>query len=154
VRLVKSAKSHLWYEMTVVSDDGDHLIVEGPYAEAADRDLGYTRLRQGDWFVEHYWRSRWYSVKAIHDQARTLKGWYCDIARPVEVTTGVVTSVDLDLDVWVSADASVVLTLDEDEFADSGIESTDPIAARHARDAVVELRDAAAGRFQTLLDPS
>lgn len=39
---------------------------------------------------------------------------------------------DLDLDLWVSADGSSVLRLDEDEFAESGLATTDPEAAAQA----------------------
>lgn len=46
---------------------------------------------------------------------------------------------DLDLDLWVSADGSEVLRLDEDEFAASGLAASDPEAAERAVVALDEL---------------
>jgi predicted RNA-binding protein associated with RNAse of E/G family len=151
VRLLKGTREKLAYEMTVVADDGEHLIVEGPFAGTAARDLGYVVFEPDDWFIEHYWRSRWYSVKAVRDRCEVAKGWYCDVARPASVAQGVVTSIDLDLDVWVPADGSAAVTLDEDEFVASGLEHADPDAAAHARAALAALLLAASGRFSALL---
>jgi hypothetical protein len=154
VELARGETSFLVYSMTVESDDGEHAVVEGPYAESHDRDLGYVRLELGDRFREHYWRSRWYSIKEISDHDGERKGWYCDIARPAQISSTSIRSVDLDLDVWVSADASVVLTLDEEEFIASGIERSDPAAAVHARTALDCVVAAAHHRFVALLSPA
>lgn len=62
---------------------------------------------------------------------------------------------DLDLDLWVSADGSSVLRLDEDEFEESGLAARDPGAADAARQALDELeRLALAGGLAGLLAPS
>jgi hypothetical protein len=135
VHLTRHGDARLTYPMTVVADDGDHLVVEGPMAEPHARDLGYVRLDVDDWFLEHYWRSAWYSVKEIRGRAGR-KGWYCDVARPAVVRDGHVYSDDLELDVWVAADFSQVLVLDEDEFEASGIANDDPAVGRRAREAV------------------
>lgn len=151
VRLVHAITPDLVYDMVVQLDDGDHLVVEGPNAGAEDRDLGYVCFERGDRFLEHYWRTRWYSVKEVRHHHGELKGWYCDVARPAEVSVGAIVSVDLDLDLWVSPDASVVLTLDEDEFIESGLAEADPTAAANSRAALDELRAAAPFRFANLL---
>lgn len=145
VQLRHAEQPKLTYEMTVVADDGDRILVEGPFAGSVDRDLGFVRLQVGDWFVEQYWRSRWYSIKEIRGE-NGRKGWYCDITRPALVRDGQLVSDDLDLDVWISSDFSMVLVLDEDEFLASDIEATDPAAARRAREAVAALLTAATER--------
>jgi hypothetical protein len=139
VRLAKSTHPDVEYDTVVVSDDGIHVVVRGPWAEDEARDLGFARFEPGDVFTEHYWRDRWYSVKEVRTDGGALKGWYCDVARPVRVEEGSLVSDDLDLDLWVSADGRTVLRLDDDEFAASGIEKTDPAAATLARDALAEL---------------
>jgi len=149
--LVKRTHGTISYDMTVISDDGDHVVVEGPYAGAPERDLGFVVFEVGDWFVEHYWRRRWYSIKEVQDRERRRKGWYCDVTRPAQVAAAVVTSVDLDLDLWVSADGSQIVVLDEDEFAASGLEDRDPDAAARAREALVTLSKQARTRFERLL---
>ena len=151
VRRAKPARGDLVYAMTVESDDGDHIVVAGPYSGSASRDLGYVRFDPADHFVEHFWRSRWYTIADVRDPIRGRKGWYCDVTRPAEVVPGSIVSTDLDLDLWVPAGAGPALVLDEDEFEASGLPSTDPRAAAHARRALDELRDAARDRFLTLL---
>lgn len=147
VRLVKAVHPDVEYDVVVLADDGTHLAVRGPWADAEARDLGFARFGPGDVFTEHYWRDRWYSIKEVRDGAGALKGWYCDVARPVRLEDGALVSVDLDLDLWVSGDLGTVLRLDEDEFAASGLIETDPGAAARAWAALAELERLAATGF-------
>ena len=151
VRLTKGSGGALEYDATVVSDDGNHLVVRGPWAEPDARDLGFARFEPGDVFTEHYWRDRWYSVKEVRDRGGALKGWYCDVARPVRVVGTDVVSEDLYLDLWVSADGNTVLRLDEDEFVESRLAETDREAARHAEAALRDLERLAKDRFVLIL---
>jgi len=134
----------------VISADGSHVVVRGPWAENEPRDLGFVRFEPGDLFTEHYWRDRWYSVKEVRRPTGAMKGWYCDVARPVRIEDDVVVSEDLDLDLWVSADGRTILRLDEDEFALSGLAFADAAAAAHAMEALGELERLASRRFQSL----
>jgi hypothetical protein len=138
------------YPAVVTLDDGTHIVVQGTWSEKAARDLGFVRFEPGDVFTEHYWRDRWYSIKVVCDGSGALKGWYCDVARPVRVREGVLVSEDLDLDLWVSADGQTILRLDEDDFAASGLAERDPVAAAEARRALDELERLARDRFNTL----
>ena len=150
VHLVKAPRPDVRYPAVVVSDDGTHAVVRAPWA-GDDRDLGFVRFEAGDMFTEHYWRDRWYSVKEVHDRDGARKGWYCDVTRPAVVTGGTLVVHDLDLDLWLSADRSTVLRLDEDEFDASGLADRDPAAAAQARHALDELAAIAAGGFGPLL---
>jgi hypothetical protein len=150
VRLVKLDADDYEYPMVVLRDDGTHLVVRGPWAEAEARDVGPVTFEPGDDFTEHYWRDRWYAVKEVRRSDGALKGWYCDVARPARVQPGVVVSEDLVLDLWVAADGTVQ-RLDEDEFASSGLERLDPVAAREAPRALKELEALAAERWHELL---
>lgn len=144
VTLAKHARPGIDYPATVVADDGTHAVLTAPWAGPPVRDFGFVRFEAGDVFTEHYWRDRWYSVKEVRSGDGTLKGWYCDMARPARIGDGCVTSADLELDLWVSADRSRVLRLDEEEFLASGLPETDPAAARAARAAQRELERVAA----------
>jgi hypothetical protein len=139
VRLVKKRHPDVEYEAVVAFDDGTHVIVRGTWSEEAARDLGFVRFEPGDVFTEHYWRDRWYSIKEVRDAGGLLKGWYCDVARPVRVREGMLESEDLDLDLWVSADGRTILRLDEDDFTASDLATRDPVAAAEARRALDEL---------------
>ena len=151
MRLAKYDGGVVEYGATVVSDDGDHILVRATWAEADVRDLGFIRFEPGDVFAEHYWRDRWYSIKEVRTAAGALKGWYCDVARPVEVDTDSLVSADLFLDLWVSADGQTILRLDEDEFSASGLPDSDPAAAARAVSALGELERLAIGRFRTIV---
>ncbi|MDQ0778265.1 hypothetical protein QF026_006731 [Streptomyces aurantiacus] len=153
--LVKAGRTKIRYPAELLHDDGTHVTVRAAWAGAGVRDFGFVRFEPGDVFTEHYWRDRWYSVKEVRDAEGALKGWYCDIARPATVAAGEVVCEDLDLDLWRSADGRTVLRLDEDEFAASGLETTDPSAASAARAALDELeRVARDGDFEALLTRS
>lgn len=148
VRLVKRESADVEYPAIVLLDDGVHAVVRGPWSEAEARDIGPVWFEPGDVFTEHYWRNRWYSIKEVRSRDGTLKGWYCDVVRPVRIEVGQLISEDLVLDLWVSADGLTVRRLDEDEFAASDIHVAEPTTARHAEDALHELEHAARHGFR------
>ncbi|MEU6876603.1 DUF402 domain-containing protein [Streptomyces sp. NPDC046712] len=139
VVLMKAGRTKIRYPAEVVADDGTRLSVRAPWAAEGVRDFGFVRFESGDVFVEHYWRDRWYAVKEVRSADGTLKGWYCDVTRPAAIDGAEVVVEDLDLDLWVSADGSEVLRLDEDEFEASGLAASDPEAAACAVAALDEL---------------
>jgi len=75
-------------------------------------------FRTGDRFVEYYYSDRWYNIFAVHDKDDGhIKGWYCNIGKPAEIEDGVVSYIDLALDLWISATGKQTV-LDEDEFSE------------------------------------
>ncbi|MEU6163860.1 DUF402 domain-containing protein [Streptomyces tanashiensis] len=139
ITLTKAGRTKIRYPAEVLSEDGARLSVRAPWAAEGVRDFGFVRFEPGDVFVEHYWRDRWFTVKEVWSADGSLKGWYCDITRPAVIDGSGVAVEDLDLDLWVSADGSEVLRLDEDEFAASGLAASDPEAAARAVVALDEL---------------
>lgn len=139
VVLVKAGRVKIRYPAELLADDGTVVTVRAEWAGAGVRDFGFVRFEPGDVFTEHYRRDGWYSVKEVRTADGTLKGWYCDITRPATVTGDRITVEDLDLDLWVSADRSLVLRLDQDEFEASGLKERDPEAAAQAVAALDEL---------------
>ncbi|MEU3216220.1 DUF402 domain-containing protein [Streptomyces sp. NPDC006971] len=139
VALVKAGRTKIRYPADLVRDDGTRITARAPWAAPGVRDFGFVRFEPGDVFTEHYWRDRWFAVKEVRSGSGGLKGWYCDITRPAVLRGGELMVEDLDLDLWVSADGSSVLRLDEDEFEASGLADRDPGAADAARRALDEL---------------
>ncbi|WP_129261693.1 DUF402 domain-containing protein [Streptomyces sp. M3] len=139
VHLVKAGSTKIRYPADLVGDDGTRVTVRAPWAAPGVRDFGFVRFEPGDVFTEHYWRDRWYAVKEVRTGTGLLKGWYCDITRPAVLRDAELLVEDLDLDLWVSADGSSVLRLDEDEFEESGLPARDPEAAGQALRALDEL---------------
>ncbi|MER8234506.1 DUF402 domain-containing protein [Streptomyces sp. NPDC094049] len=132
ITLTKAGRTKIRYPAEVLGEYGDRLSVRAPWAAEGIRDFGFVRFEPGDVFVEHYWRDRWFTVKEVWSADGVRKGWYCDITRPAVIGEAGVVVEDLDLDLWVSADGSEVLRLDEDEFAASGLAASDPEAAERA----------------------
>ncbi|MEV7858881.1 DUF402 domain-containing protein [Streptomyces hirsutus] len=145
VVLVKAGRTKISYPAELLADDGTRVTVRAPWAGDGVRDFGFVRFEPGDVFTEHYWRDRWYAVKEVHTATGTLKGHYCDVTRPAELSAGRLLVEDLDLDLWVSADGTDVRRLDEDEFAASGLTAADPGAAAAAVAALDELDALARG---------
>ncbi|WP_436736244.1 DUF402 domain-containing protein [Streptomyces sp. BBFR102] len=151
VRLVKHGRTRITYPARLLADDGERVTVRAPWAGGGVRDFGFVRFEPGDVFTEHFWRSRWYAVKEVRDGAGALKGWYCDVTRPAELADGVLVVEDLDLDLWVPAGGGEVLRLDEEEFAASGLERSDPAAAAAATAALDALEERARAGLLTEL---
>jgi hypothetical protein len=154
VVLVKAGRTKIRYPAELLRDDGDRIAVRAAWAGSGVRDFGFVRFEPGDVFTEYYWRDRWYSVKEVRAADGSVKGWYCDITRPVVLPAGTELVVeDLDLDLWRSADGRDVRRLDEDEFAESGLMETDPEAAAAAMAALDTLEALAVrdGGFAELL---
>ncbi|WP_372344582.1 DUF402 domain-containing protein [Streptomyces sp. KL116D] len=152
VRLVKAGRTKISYPAELLHDDGTRVTVRAAWAAEGVRDFGFVQFRPGDTFTEHYWRDRWYAIKEVRSGDGTLKGWYCDITRPVvRDAEGDLLAEDLDLDLWVSADGGQVIRLDEDEFAESGLADRDPAAALAATRALDELELLAKGGDFTAL---
>jgi uncharacterized protein len=103
------------YEGRLLSRD-EHVIVIEALFDRADMPFMNVIFKNGDRFVEYYYNDRWYNIFAIHDRDDDqIKGWYCNIGMPAMFEDGIVSYVDLALDLWVSADGTQTV-LDEDEF--------------------------------------
>lgn len=108
------------YEGVLLKCDENSVTLEA-FFEGDDRPYMDTTLKRGDRFVEHYYSDRWYNIFAIYDRDDGhIKGWYCNVGKPAIIEDGVVSYVDLALDLWVSADGKQTV-LDEDEFEALGL---------------------------------
>jgi len=139
VRLLKPGKQRtVTYEGMVLLEEPGHLLVHARW-KRGPMDLGYVVFAPGDHFFEHYYTTRWYNIFEVRSEAGFLKGWYCNITRPAQVSDGVVTSEDLELDLFVAPDRQRLLTLDREEFDALRLDVTDPEAHAAALAALAEL---------------
>jgi protein associated with RNAse G/E len=103
------------YEGRLLNRD-DHSLVLEAFFDRADLSFMDVVFRTGDRFVEYYYTDRWYNIFAVHDRDDDrIKGWYCNIGKPAVFEDGVVSYVDLALDLWVATDGRQTV-LDQDEF--------------------------------------
>lgn len=98
-------------------------------------------LRENDRFVERYYGDRWYNIFAIHDKDDDrIKGWYCNVTYPAEITADRVSYVDLALDLLAYPDGRY-LVLDEDEFSELKLDQETIKNARQALDQLIQLAE-------------
>jgi len=103
------------YEGVLLSRDENSVTLEALF-DRADLPFMDVVFKTGDRFVEYYYSNRWYNIFAIHDRENgQIKGWYCNIGKPAVIEDGVVSYIDLALDLWVAMDGKQTV-LDEDEF--------------------------------------
>jgi predicted RNA-binding protein associated with RNAse of E/G family len=143
VHLVKPRKQKtVIYEGLLLVQEPGYFLVQARWERAA-MDLGYIVFAPGDHFFEHYYTERWYNIFEVRSMAGELKGWYCNITRPACVEGDVVTSEDLELDLFVAPDRQRFLTLDQEEFDALALDVTEPEAYAAALRALQELEEMA-----------
>ena len=109
------------YEGDLVRRDENTIVLEALFDR---RDMPFQDIvfKTGDRFLEFYYSDRWYNIFEIHDRDDgQIKGWYCNVGMPAVFEEGIVSYVDLALDLWVSSNGNQTV-LDEDEFAQLGLE--------------------------------
>lgn len=142
VHLVKPRKQRtVIYEGVLLLEEPGHLLVHARWKRDA-MDLGYVVFAPGDHFYEHYYAECWYNIFEVRSVEGALKGWYCNITRPALFDADVVTSEDLELDLFVAPDRRQFVRLDQDEFEALALDVHEPdayAAALRAFDELVEM---------------
>lgn len=139
VQLLKPAKGAIvTYQGTLLRAEPGHIMIHARWDRDA-LDLGYVVFEPGDHFYEHFYTDRWFNIFEVRAGAGQLKGWYCNVTRPAFVEGDVLTSEDLELDLFVTPDRAGLLRLDADEFAARSLDASDPAAYAAALAALDEL---------------
>jgi hypothetical protein len=129
-KLDHSGEPVLSYPGVLVYRDDEEIVARCVWGEQAPLDLGPFCLEPGDVFVETYYPNRWFNVFEIYEPSGILKGWYCNVTRPVEILASEIRWWDLALDLLITPDGSQTL-LDEDEF--ESLHLSDQLKAQAAR---------------------
>ena len=124
------------YEGVLLTRSENSITLEAMF-DRADMPFVDVVLKKGDRFVEHYYTDRWYNIFVVYDRDDgNIKGWYCNVGKPAVIEDGVVSYVDLALDLWVSTSGKQTI-LDEDEFEQLDL---DQELRAGARDGLEELK--------------
>jgi protein associated with RNAse G/E len=143
VQLVKPRKQKtVIYEGAILVAEPGHFMIHARW-ERGVMDLGYVVFAPGDHFFEHYYTERWYNIFEVRSAEGALKGWYCNITRPALFDDAVLTSEDLELDLFVAPDRCHLLRLDLEEFEALALDVTEPEAYDAALRALQELEEMA-----------
>lgn len=103
------------YQGQVMRSAPEMVLIEARF-NRSDLPFHGVTLRENDRFVEIYFADRWYNIFEVHDKDDDrIKCWYCNICKPAVFEDGVISYIDLALDLLVYPDGQM-LVLDEDEF--------------------------------------
>ena len=96
-------------------------------------------IARGTRTIEYYWLDRWYNVFRFLNDDCTTRLYYCNINLPPALEAGVLSYIDLDIDILVQPNLSVQV-LDSDEFeANARRYDYSEEVKKNARAAVAEL---------------
>ena len=95
-----------WQYSGIVKTITNEKVVLQAIFDRESTPVGDIVINTGDRFIETYHTDRWYNILEIHDQLDGhLKGWHCDIGRPVQHHfEDILFFDDLELDLWVNPD--------------------------------------------------
>ena len=97
-----------------VRSEGSLIVLEGFFTEeVAHPILGI--IKTGTASREFFWTDRWYSIYIFREPSGELRNYYCNINTPARLADGILSFVDLDIDLLVHPDFSFQV-LDEEEF--------------------------------------
>ena len=129
------------YEGHILSQDTHSILIEA-YFNRPDLPFHGITLRENDRFIERYFTDRWYNIFEIHDRDDDrLKAWYCNVTTPAQIKPGVVSYVDLALDLLVYPDGQYRV-LDQDEFQALDLEENQRLRASQALETLLEIAQA------------
>ena len=98
----------------VARREGPLVVLDAFFQEEVRHPLIGT-IEAGTHSVEFFWTDRWYSVFRFQTGDGRLLKFYCNVNTPARLDAGVLSFVDLDVDVLVEPDYTYAV-LDEDEF--------------------------------------
>ena len=112
------------YEGRLLRRESNAVVLEALF-NRPDTPFMDVILKEKDRFVETFYTDHWYNIFEIYDRDHgQIKGWYCNVGRPAVIADGVVSYVDLALDLWVASDGKQTV-LDEDEFDELSLNAKD-----------------------------
>ena len=116
VRVLKydGAEYRRWHA-TIARREDPLIVLDAQFADDVQHDL-LGDIRRGTQTIEHYWLHRWYNIFRFLETDGTTKLFYCNVCMPPSLSGGVLSYIDLDIDILVQPDWSFQV-LDLEEFA-------------------------------------
>ena len=139
VRVLKydGAEYRRWSAALERQDDS-LIVLDAAFADEVQHDL-LGNIKCGTRTIEYYWFDRWYNVFRFLEEDSTTKVFYCNVNMPPALRGGILSYIDLDIDILVQRDFSYQV-LDLDEFAANAVRYgySEPVK-RQAHSAVDQL---------------
>jgi protein associated with RNAse G/E len=118
--------------------DDSLIVLHAAFDEEVQHEL-LGNISCGTRTIEYYWLDHWYNVFRFLEEDLTTKLFYCNVNVPPAMSGGVLSYIDLDIDILVQPDFSYQV-LDLEEFAVNALRyGYSEQIKRQARSAVDEL---------------
>jgi uncharacterized protein len=115
VRVLKyDGSEYRRWNARMARQEGSLIVLDAEFEFDVQHDSLGT-IPQGTRTVEYYWLDRWYNVFRFLQSDDSTKLWYCNVSTPATIADGVLSYVDLDMDLLVQPDLSYEV-LDFDDF--------------------------------------
>ena len=108
---------HRTWPAELLRQDDSLIILDATFPDEIVHDLLGT-ITSGTHSLEFYWLNRWYNIFRFARPNGELRNYYCNVNVPPTFVEGVLSYVDLDLDILVEPDFSYRI-LDRDDFEQS-----------------------------------
>ena len=139
VRVLKydGTEYRCWHASVARREDA-LLVLDAKFEFDVQHDL-LGHIKRGTRTVEYYWLDQWYNVFRFLSDDGVTRLYYCNINTPPAIANGVLSYIDLDIDILVQPDLSYQV-LDVEEFeANTRRYGYSVEVRRHAHAAVEEL---------------
>ena len=108
---------HRTWPAELLREEGSFIVLDARFPDEIEHDLLGT-IASGTHSLEYYWLDRWYNVFRFAQPDGQLRNFYCNVNVPPSWANGVLSYVDLDLDILVEPDFSYRI-LDLEDFEDN-----------------------------------
>jgi protein associated with RNAse G/E len=116
VRVLKyDGTEHRRWNATLVRQDESLIVLEASFEDEVEHHL-IGNIKRGTRTIEYYWPDRWYNIFRFLESDGETKLYYCNVSMPPSINGGILSYIDLDIDILVRPDFSYHV-LDLEEFA-------------------------------------
>lgn len=141
MRIIKNDHlgNSVWEYYGKVIEQTEAVFLLEAYFNRSDLMFNGIFLREGDRFLELYPIGKWFNIYEIHDKDNDeIKGWYCNITRPIRFDDEKIFYDDLALDLLVYPNRKM-LVLDKDEFRSLSLYPKESLKAKEGLKQVKEI---------------
>lgn len=115
VRVLKyNGAEHRHWNARLAKCDESLIVLDAEFEYDVKHEV-LGEIPRGTRTAEYYWSNRWYNIFQFLEKDGSTRLWYCNINTPPTLENGVLSYIDLDIDVLVRPDFTFRV-LDIDEF--------------------------------------
>ena len=120
VRVLKyDGTEHRRWNARIAQCDDSLIVLDAEFEYDVKHEV-LGEIPRGTRTAEYYWFNRWYNIFRFLEKEGSTRLWYCNINTPPNLENGVLSYIDLDIDVLVQPDFTYQV-LDTDEFEQNAL---------------------------------